>query len=150
MILTWLKEIFLLSSCLLINWLNFQQIRLAALSWNGEGSFLFTSSSAPYDRNDNGPCDEVGLIHLNCQFILLLIIFLFSIFILIEEIMIIPVYIEIDASFPNDSIIHKLLIYPNGTCFILGYSSCANREEPQGWYPSKSWKCGTGIWWLCS
>ncbi|KAJ1430497.1 hypothetical protein SESBI_07635 [Sesbania bispinosa] len=33
-------------------------VRLAALSWNGEGSFLFTSSSAPYDRNDNGPCDE--------------------------------------------------------------------------------------------
>ena len=37
-----------------------QLIRLAALSWNGEGSFLFTSSSAPYDCNDNGPCDEVG------------------------------------------------------------------------------------------
>uniref|UniRef100_A0A2N9GNF9 NAD-dependent epimerase/dehydratase domain-containing protein n=1 Tax=Fagus sylvatica TaxID=28930 RepID=A0A2N9GNF9_FAGSY len=32
--------------------------RLAALNWNGEGSFLFTSSSAPYDCNDNGPCDE--------------------------------------------------------------------------------------------
>ncbi|CAI8617719.1 unnamed protein product [Vicia faba] len=31
---------------------------LAALSWNGEGSFVFTSSSAPYDCNDNGPCDE--------------------------------------------------------------------------------------------
>ncbi|GMN46495.1 hypothetical protein TIFTF001_015670 [Ficus carica] len=30
----------------------------AALSWNGEGSFLFTSSSAPYDCNDNGECDE--------------------------------------------------------------------------------------------
>jgi hypothetical protein len=39
---------------------NFEQIRLAALSWNGEGSFVFTSSSAPYDINDNGPCDEVG------------------------------------------------------------------------------------------
>jgi len=38
---------------------NFEQIRLAALSWNGEGSFVFTSSSAPYDCNDNGPCDEV-------------------------------------------------------------------------------------------
>ncbi|KAK3441004.1 hypothetical protein EUGRSUZ_B01266 [Eucalyptus grandis] len=33
-------------------------VRLAALSWNGEGSFLFTSSSAPYDCNDNGNCDE--------------------------------------------------------------------------------------------
>ncbi|XVF38637.1 hypothetical protein REPUB_Repub20aG0119400 [Reevesia pubescens] len=33
-------------------------VRMAALSWNGEGSFLFTSSSAPYDCNDNGPCDE--------------------------------------------------------------------------------------------
>lgn len=33
-------------------------VRLAALNWNGEGSFLFTSSSAPYDCNDNGPCDE--------------------------------------------------------------------------------------------
>ncbi|XWS14016.1 hypothetical protein CRYUN_Cryun36dG0087700 [Craigia yunnanensis] len=33
-------------------------IRMAALSWNGEGSFLFTSSSAQYDCNDNGPCDE--------------------------------------------------------------------------------------------
>ncbi|KAF7837874.1 uncharacterized protein G2W53_006356 [Senna tora] len=33
-------------------------LRLATLSWNGEGSFLFTSSSAPYDCNDNGPCDE--------------------------------------------------------------------------------------------
>ncbi|KAJ7955045.1 NAD(P)-binding Rossmann-fold superfamily protein [Quillaja saponaria] len=28
------------------------------VSWNGEGSFLFTSSSAPYNCNDNGPCDE--------------------------------------------------------------------------------------------
>lgn len=26
--------------------------------WNGEGSFLFTSSSAPYDRYDNGQCYE--------------------------------------------------------------------------------------------
>ncbi|KAK8489293.1 hypothetical protein V6N11_051236 [Hibiscus sabdariffa] len=33
-------------------------VRLAALSWNGEGSFVFTSSSAPYDCNDNGSCDE--------------------------------------------------------------------------------------------
>ncbi|XP_068332590.1 uncharacterized protein [Pyrus communis] len=33
-------------------------VRMAALNWNGEGSFLFTSSSAPYDCNDNGPCDE--------------------------------------------------------------------------------------------
>ncbi|CAL5213886.1 unnamed protein product [Lathyrus oleraceus] len=33
-------------------------VRLAALSWNGEGSFVFTSSSAPYDCNDNGPCEE--------------------------------------------------------------------------------------------
>lgn len=40
-----------------------QPIRLAALCWNGEGSFLFTSSSAPYDCNDNGLCDEVGLKH---------------------------------------------------------------------------------------
>lgn len=120
MILTWWNEIFLLSSsCLLMSWLNFQQIRLAALSWNGEGSFLFTSSSAPYDRNDNGPCDEVALIHLNRRFLLLLII-------------------------------HELLIYPDGICFILGHSSCANWEEPQGWYPSKSWKCGIGIWWLYS
>ncbi|GMI70337.1 EMBRYO DEFECTIVE 2799 [Hibiscus trionum] len=33
-------------------------VRLAALCWNGEGSFVFTSSSAPYDCVDNGPCDE--------------------------------------------------------------------------------------------
>ncbi|KAI8561562.1 hypothetical protein RHMOL_Rhmol04G0349800 [Rhododendron molle] len=33
-------------------------VREAALSWNGEGSFLFTSSSAPYDCNDNGQCYE--------------------------------------------------------------------------------------------
>ncbi|KAK7260516.1 hypothetical protein RIF29_26616 [Crotalaria pallida] len=33
-------------------------IRRAALSWNGEGSILFTSSTAPYDCSDNGPCDE--------------------------------------------------------------------------------------------
>ncbi|XP_047319274.1 uncharacterized protein LOC124922598 [Impatiens glandulifera] len=33
-------------------------LREAASSWNGEGSFLFTSSSAPYDVSDNGPCDE--------------------------------------------------------------------------------------------
>ncbi|KAK7331328.1 hypothetical protein VNO77_25550 [Canavalia gladiata] len=33
-------------------------LRLAASCWNGEGSFLFTSSSAPYDCNDNGLCDE--------------------------------------------------------------------------------------------
>ncbi|XP_076912762.1 uncharacterized protein LOC143571148 isoform X1 [Bidens hawaiensis] len=30
----------------------------AASLWNGEGSFLFTSSSAPYDRYDNGDCYE--------------------------------------------------------------------------------------------
>ncbi|RYR63567.1 hypothetical protein Ahy_A04g021373 isoform B [Arachis hypogaea] len=33
-------------------------LRQAALCWNGEGAFLFTSSSAPYDCNDNGFCDE--------------------------------------------------------------------------------------------
>ncbi|XP_058203265.1 uncharacterized protein LOC131317706 isoform X3 [Rhododendron vialii] len=33
-------------------------IREAASSWSGEGSFLFTSSSAPFDCDDNGPCDE--------------------------------------------------------------------------------------------
>lgn len=33
-------------------------VRMAAMSWNGEGSFLFTSSSAPYDCSDNGQCDE--------------------------------------------------------------------------------------------
>ncbi|CAK9145521.1 unnamed protein product [Ilex paraguariensis] len=32
--------------------------REAASNWNGEGSFLFTSSSAPYDCNNNGSCDE--------------------------------------------------------------------------------------------
>ncbi|KAK2393973.1 hypothetical protein QL285_055861 [Trifolium repens] len=33
-------------------------LRQAAESWNGEGSFLYTSSSAPYDCNNNGLCDE--------------------------------------------------------------------------------------------
>ncbi|GAB4843556.1 hypothetical protein Ancab_013519 [Ancistrocladus abbreviatus] len=33
-------------------------VREAALNWNGEGSFLFTSSSALYDCDDNGFCDE--------------------------------------------------------------------------------------------
>ncbi|PIA61658.1 hypothetical protein AQUCO_00300885v1 [Aquilegia coerulea] len=33
-------------------------VRLAASNWNGKGSFIFTSSSAPYDCYDNGPCDE--------------------------------------------------------------------------------------------
>ncbi|KAI5650672.1 hypothetical protein M9H77_36677 [Catharanthus roseus] len=33
-------------------------VREAASYWSGEGSFLFTSSSAPYDCNDNGSCDE--------------------------------------------------------------------------------------------
>ncbi|KAI8003713.1 hypothetical protein LOK49_LG08G03115 [Camellia lanceoleosa] len=33
-------------------------VREAVSSWSGEGSFLFTSSSAPYDCNDNGSCDE--------------------------------------------------------------------------------------------
>ncbi|KAL2979880.1 hypothetical protein AAZX31_13G197000 [Glycine max] len=36
-------------------------LRLAASCWNGEGALLFTSSSAPYDCNDNGLCHEVGL-----------------------------------------------------------------------------------------
>ncbi|KAJ8429576.1 hypothetical protein Cgig2_023782 [Carnegiea gigantea] len=35
-----------------------QFLREAALSWTGEGSFVFTSSSALYDRADNGYCDE--------------------------------------------------------------------------------------------
>ncbi|XP_051127795.1 uncharacterized protein LOC127249149 isoform X2 [Andrographis paniculata] len=34
------------------------EVREATLNWNGKGSFLFTSSSAPYDCTDNGPCDE--------------------------------------------------------------------------------------------
>ncbi|KAK6122954.1 hypothetical protein DH2020_043298 [Rehmannia glutinosa] len=34
------------------------EVREATLNWNGEGSFLFTSSSAPYNCNDNGSCDE--------------------------------------------------------------------------------------------
>ncbi|XP_010551053.1 PREDICTED: uncharacterized protein LOC104821766 [Tarenaya hassleriana] len=33
-------------------------LRLATSNWNGEGSFLFTSSSAPYDCFDNGECHE--------------------------------------------------------------------------------------------
>ncbi|KAL8100324.1 uncharacterized protein LOC141687067 [Apium graveolens] len=33
-------------------------LREAASNWNGCGSFLFTSSSAPYDCYDNGHCDE--------------------------------------------------------------------------------------------
>lgn len=33
-------------------------VRLATSSWNGDGSFIFTSSSAPYDCFDNGSCDE--------------------------------------------------------------------------------------------
>ncbi|CAM8929907.1 unnamed protein product [Rhodiola kirilowii] len=33
-------------------------VRLAVSHWNNEGCFLFTSSSAPYDCNDNGSCDE--------------------------------------------------------------------------------------------
>ncbi|CAN4097695.1 unnamed protein product [Withania somnifera] len=35
-------------------------IREAALNWNGEGSFLFTSSAAPYDCFDNGAVNEDG------------------------------------------------------------------------------------------
>lgn len=33
-------------------------LRLATSNWNNEGCFLFTSSSAPYDCDDNGECDE--------------------------------------------------------------------------------------------
>ncbi|KAJ1687730.1 hypothetical protein LUZ63_019120 [Rhynchospora breviuscula] len=33
-------------------------VRIAASNWNGEGSFLFTSSSAPYDKYDNDWCYE--------------------------------------------------------------------------------------------
>uniref|UniRef100_M8C7H7 NAD(P)-binding domain-containing protein n=1 Tax=Aegilops tauschii TaxID=37682 RepID=M8C7H7_AEGTA len=32
--------------------------RVAASNWSGEGSFLFTSSTAVYDCNDNGFCGE--------------------------------------------------------------------------------------------
>ncbi|KAA8548517.1 hypothetical protein F0562_000216 [Nyssa sinensis] len=35
-----------------------EDVRAASSNWSGEGSFLFTSSSAPYDCNDNGSCDE--------------------------------------------------------------------------------------------
>ncbi|KAK6803557.1 hypothetical protein RDI58_001341 [Solanum bulbocastanum] len=35
-------------------------VRDAALKWSGEGTFLFTSSSAPYDCSDNGSVDEDG------------------------------------------------------------------------------------------
>ncbi|XP_058082596.1 uncharacterized protein LOC131230691 [Magnolia sinica] len=33
-------------------------VREATSSWSGEGSFLFTSSTAAFDCNDNGSCDE--------------------------------------------------------------------------------------------
>ncbi|XP_072954301.1 uncharacterized protein [Typha angustifolia] len=33
-------------------------VRLAASNWSGEGSFLFTSSTAAYDQSDNDLCDE--------------------------------------------------------------------------------------------
>ncbi|RLN22646.1 uncharacterized protein C2845_PM07G09690 [Panicum miliaceum] len=33
-------------------------LRVAASNWNGEGSFLFTSSTAVYDCSDNGLCSE--------------------------------------------------------------------------------------------
>ncbi|KMT08439.1 hypothetical protein BVRB_6g141160 [Beta vulgaris subsp. vulgaris] len=33
-------------------------VREAASSWNGEGSFVFTSSTALVDCSDNGSCDE--------------------------------------------------------------------------------------------
>lgn len=33
-------------------------VRVALSNWNGDGCFLFTSSTAVYDRNDNGLCDE--------------------------------------------------------------------------------------------
>ncbi|KAL2244119.1 UNVERIFIED_CONTAM: putative serine/threonine-protein kinase [Sesamum indicum] len=39
------------------------EVREATLKWNGEGSFLFTSSSATYDCSDNGYCDEVEQLH---------------------------------------------------------------------------------------
>lgn len=63
------------SCCLLIFALDCVLSRLAALNWNGEGSFLFTSSSAPYDCNDNGPCDEVLYLTLH---IVLMVAFVFS------------------------------------------------------------------------
>ncbi|XP_057539632.1 uncharacterized protein LOC130817769 isoform X4 [Amaranthus tricolor] len=34
------------------------EVREATSSWNGEGSFVFTSSSALVDCSDNGSCDE--------------------------------------------------------------------------------------------
>ncbi|KAL1209818.1 hypothetical protein V5N11_026401 [Cardamine amara subsp. amara] len=34
------------------------EVRMAASNWNGDGSFVFTSSSAPYDCFDNGECSE--------------------------------------------------------------------------------------------
>ncbi|KAL8524919.1 hypothetical protein ACS0TY_014513 [Phlomoides rotata] len=34
------------------------EVREATLKWDGEGCFMFTSSSAPYDCSDNGFCDE--------------------------------------------------------------------------------------------
>ncbi|KAG9459790.1 hypothetical protein H6P81_004298 [Aristolochia fimbriata] len=33
-------------------------VRQAASCWSGDGSLLFTSSTAAYDCNDNSPCDE--------------------------------------------------------------------------------------------
>ncbi|WVZ71151.1 hypothetical protein U9M48_019771 [Paspalum notatum var. saurae] len=33
-------------------------VRVAASNWSGEGSFLFTSSTALYDCSDNGMCNE--------------------------------------------------------------------------------------------
>jgi hypothetical protein len=40
--------------------------RVAASNWSGEGSFLFTSSTALYDCSDNRLCNEVLL--LDCIF----------------------------------------------------------------------------------
>ncbi|KAL5671899.1 hypothetical protein ACJX0J_016205, partial [Zea mays] len=39
-------------------WVISQFLRLAASNWTGEGSFLFTSSTALYDCSDNSMCNE--------------------------------------------------------------------------------------------
>lgn len=43
--------------------LDYMIVSLALSNWSGEGAFLFTSSSAPYDCDDGGVCDEVLVLH---------------------------------------------------------------------------------------
>lgn len=100
----------------------------AASNWSGDGSFVFTSSSAVYDCYDNGPCEEVF-------YLILLIYHGNSLISLVLMLNFIGYYWVLTG------------ILPDGH---TGRSNSADWNKSQGRCSSQGRESSPGDGWLCS